>query len=221
MLSTFDAEEYSSGSLRIISPTTVSDPTRVKELLWTQGSTCVLGTELISSKTKELITTIQRHKNCEYVRLYHDKEVFPSTMLNAVEDHLIGIGEVVAVTNSVVIAEALERAARSGLERKWVCDGFETVGSEGVANGVFEAVSRSGTSWIWKEDPIVDIIDIVDDVDIVDIDVPVGSIDNCGEFWDEYTGERLPSEEVARARSDEIDGLKQYGVFETKKNSKK
>ena len=29
-----------------------------------------------------------------------------------------------------------------------------------------------------------------------------------------YIGERLPSEEVARARSDEIDGLKQYGVFE-------
>ena len=28
------------------------------------------------------------------------------------------------------------------------------------------------------------------------------------------TGERLPSEEVARARSDEIEGLKQYGVFE-------
>ena len=26
-------------------------------------------------------------------------------MLNAVEDHVIGIGEVVAVTNSVVIAE--------------------------------------------------------------------------------------------------------------------
>jgi len=51
MLSTFDAEEYSSDSLRIISPTTVSDPTQVKELLRTQGTTCVLGTEFISSKT--------------------------------------------------------------------------------------------------------------------------------------------------------------------------
>ena len=144
---------------------------------------------------------------------------------------MVEIGEAVAVTNSATIAEALEQAARSGLERKWVYDGFETVGSEGVANVVCEAVSRSGTSWIWNEGLIVDIIDIVDDVDIVDIDVPVrrqtwqtqnsdklvspvGSIDNCGEFWDEYTGERLPSEEVARARSDEIDGLKQYGVFE-------
>ena len=120
-----------------------------------------------------------------------------------------------AVTISVVIAEALERSARSGLERKWVRDGFETDGSEGVANVVFEAVSRSGTNWLWKEGPIVDIVDIVDDVDIVDIEVSVGSIDNCGEFWDEYTGERLPSEEVARARSDEIDGLKQYKVFES------
>ena len=35
-----------------------------------------------------------------------------------------------------------------------------------------------------------------------------------GSFRDEYTGERLPSEEVARARSDEIDGLKQYNVIE-------
>ena len=33
-------------------------------------------------------------------------------------------------------------------------------------------------------------------------------------FLDEYAGERLPSEEVARARSDEIDGLKAYTVFE-------
>ena len=46
-------------------------------------------------------------------------------------------------------------------------EGFETVGSEGVANIVFEAVSRSGTNWIWKEDPIVDIVDNVDNVDIV------------------------------------------------------
>ena len=79
---------------------------------------------------------------------------------------------------------------------------------------MFEAVSRSGTNWIWNEGPIADIVDIVDDVDIVDIEVSVGSIDNCGEFWDEYTGERLPSEEVARARSDEIDGPKQYTISE-------
>ena len=44
MLSTFDAEECGDGSLRIISPSTVSDPTQIKELLWTQGSTCALGT---------------------------------------------------------------------------------------------------------------------------------------------------------------------------------
>ena len=177
MLSTFDAEEYCSGSLRVISPTTVSDPTQVKDLLWTQGSKCVLGTDLVSNKTKALITNIQLRKKCEYVCLYHDREVVPSNMLNSVEDHLIGIGEVVAATNPAAIAEALEQVARSGLERKWVCDGFETVGSEGLANIVFEAVPRSGTNWIWKEDPVVDIIGIVDDVDITDIDVPVGSID--------------------------------------------
>ena len=79
---------------------------------------------------------------------------------------------------------------------------------------MFEAVSRSGTDWIWNEDPSIDIADLVDDIDIVDIGVSVGSIDNCGEFWHEYTGERLPSEEVARARSDEIDGLKHYKVIE-------
>ena len=55
--------------------------------------------------------------------MYHD-EVIP------VEGHLVEIGEVVAVTNSAAIAEALEQAARSGLERTWVYDGFETVGSE-------------------------------------------------------------------------------------------
>ena len=33
-------------------------------------------------------------------------------------------------------------------------------------------------------------------------------------FWDEYTGERLPLGEAARARSHEIDGLKQYKVIE-------
>ena len=56
--------------------------------------------------------------------MYHDKEVVP------VQDYLIAIGEVVAVTNSTAIAEAFEQAARSGLERKWVYDGFETVGNE-------------------------------------------------------------------------------------------
>ena len=45
-------------------------------------------------------------------------------------------------------------------------------------------------------------------------DVTLDSTDTCGEFWDEYTGERLPSEEVARARADEIDGLRQYGAYE-------
>ena len=40
MLSTFDAEECGDGSLRIISPSpsTVSDPAQVKELLWSQGA---------------------------------------------------------------------------------------------------------------------------------------------------------------------------------------
>jgi len=62
MLSTFDAEECGGGSLRIISPSTVSDPAQVKELLWTQGSTCVLGTELSSSKTKAFIINNQQLK---------------------------------------------------------------------------------------------------------------------------------------------------------------
>ena len=43
MLSTFDAGEYCSGNLSVISPTTISDPMQVKELLWTRGSTCVFG----------------------------------------------------------------------------------------------------------------------------------------------------------------------------------
>ena len=72
---------------------------------------------------------------------------------------------------------------------------------------MFEAAPRSGTDWIWKEDPIVDSVDIVDDVDHVGMEASVGPIDNRGEFGDEYTGERLPSEEVSRARSDEIEGL--------------
>ena len=52
MLSTFDAEECGDGSLRTIPPSTVSDPAQVKELLWTQGSTCVFGMGFISGKTK-------------------------------------------------------------------------------------------------------------------------------------------------------------------------
>ena len=71
MLSTFDAEEQRSGSLRAISPTTVSDPEQVKDLLGTLGSKCVLGTEQFSKRTKELITHIQRPTNCDYVCLYY------------------------------------------------------------------------------------------------------------------------------------------------------
>ena len=63
MLSTFDAVECGDGSLRIISPSTVSDPAQVKELLWTQWSKCVLATELMSSKTKEFIIEIQQQLN--------------------------------------------------------------------------------------------------------------------------------------------------------------
>ena len=47
--------------------------------------------------------------------------------------------------------------------------GFETVGNKEVAHMVVEAVSRSGTDWIWNEDPSTHIADIVDDIDIVDI----------------------------------------------------
>ena len=41
------------------------------------------------------------------------------------------------VTNSATIAEALEQTARSGLERRWVYDGFETVGNEELATIAF------------------------------------------------------------------------------------
>ena len=95
---------------------------------------------------------------------------------------MIVIGEVLAVTNSPIIADALGEAARSGLSRVLVQGGFETVGNKEVAPIVFEAVSRSGTDWIWNEDPSISIADIVDDVEIVNIGVPVGSIDNCGDF---------------------------------------
>ena len=86
--------------------------------MWTQGSKCVLGTEQVSNRTKELIATIQRHRKCEYVCLYYEKEDFPFEALDAAEDHVIAVGEVVAITDLPVIAEALEQAARSGLERK-------------------------------------------------------------------------------------------------------
>ena len=52
MLSTFDAEEQRSGSLRAISPTIVSDPMQVKELLWAQGSKCVFGNRAGSEQYK-------------------------------------------------------------------------------------------------------------------------------------------------------------------------
>ena len=87
---------------------------------------------MISSKTKGFIISIQQLKNCEFVCLFHDKEIIP------IEDHSIDIGEVVAVSNSATIAEALERAARSGLERRLVDDGFETVGNEELANNVLK-----------------------------------------------------------------------------------
>ena len=104
--------------------------------------------------------------------MYKNGETIP------VEDHFIDIGEAVAVTNSVTIAEALERAARSGLERTWVNDQFETIGNEELANIVLEVVSQNGMDWIWKEYPVVDIVDIVDPIDIADVDVTLGSIDN-------------------------------------------
>ena len=107
------------------------------------------------------------------------------------------------MTHSVAIAESLEQAARCGLERRWINNQFETVGSDDLTNIVFEVVSQDGADWIWKEDPVVGIADVTFD-----------SIDKCEEFWGECTGERLPSEEVARARANEIDVLRQYGVYE-------
>ena len=208
-----------SGNLCVISPSTVCSIDRVKELLWTRGSKCVLATEEVSRETKKLIMNVQRHKGCEFVCLHRyighmGIDGIPSEALQKSDNYLVLLGEVVAITNSPVIAEALEEAARSGLRRVLVRGQFETGGGKEVVPIILEAVSRSGTEWIWDEDPNIRIADIVDDIDIVDIGVSVGSIDNCGEFWDEYTGERLPSEEVAKARSDEIDGLKQYKVIE-------
>ena len=49
--------------------------------------------------------------------LYHEKEKFPFEALESEDDYLIVIGEVMAVTNSPTIADALEEAARSGLSR--------------------------------------------------------------------------------------------------------
>ena len=54
-----------------------------------------------------------------------------------VGEHFIGIGEVVAVTNSVAIAESLEQAARCGLDRRWINSQFETVGNDELTNVVF------------------------------------------------------------------------------------
>ena len=179
----------------------------------------MLATEEVSRETKRLIMNVQRHKGSEFVCLHRyighmGVDGIPSEALQMNDNHLVLLGEVVAITNSPVIAEALEEAARSGLGRVLVRGQFETGGGKEVVPIILEAVSRSGTEWIWDEDPNIRIADIVDDIDIVDIGVSVGSIDNCGEFWDEYTGERLPSEEVAKARSDEIDGLKQCKVIE-------
>ena len=87
--------------------------------------------ELISSKTKEFVSRIQQLKNCEYVCLYKNGETIPEG------ERFIDIGEVVTVENSVAIAEALEQAARSGLERTWKNDQFETVGYDELTNIVF------------------------------------------------------------------------------------
>ena len=117
MISTLNAEDQVSGNLRVISPTTVCSIEHVKELLWTQVSKCVLGTEQVSNGTKKLIMNIQRRKNCEFVCLYHEREGVPFEASKAEDDHLIVIGEVLAVTNSPIVADALEEAARSGLSR--------------------------------------------------------------------------------------------------------
>ena len=69
MISALNADDQCSENLRVISPTTVCSIERVKELVWTRGSRCVLGTEQVSKGTKKLIMDIQRHKNCEFVCL--------------------------------------------------------------------------------------------------------------------------------------------------------
>ena len=63
MISILNEEYQVSGNLRVISPTTVCSIEHVRELLWTRGSRCVLGTEQVSKGTKKLIMSIQRHKN--------------------------------------------------------------------------------------------------------------------------------------------------------------
>ena len=52
MLSTFDAEEQCSGSLKVISPTTVFDAEQVKDLLWTQGLEVCTGYRTSFNKDK-------------------------------------------------------------------------------------------------------------------------------------------------------------------------
>ena len=59
-------EECGGGSLRIISPSIVSDPIQVRELLWTQGSKFVFATELSSSKTKGFVSKAQQLRKCEF-----------------------------------------------------------------------------------------------------------------------------------------------------------
>ena len=145
MISALNAGTQCSGNLRVISPTTVCSIERVKELLRTQGSRCALGAEQISKGTTELIMRIQRHRNCEFVCLYHAKERVPFEALKVEDDHLIVIGEALVVTNSPIIADALEEAARIGLSRILVQERFGNVGKEEVAPIIFEAVSRSGT----------------------------------------------------------------------------
>ena len=54
------------------------------------------------------------------------------------------------MTNSVTIAEALEQAARCGLERKWMNDQFETIGNEELTNIVFGVASQNVVNWNWK-----------------------------------------------------------------------
>ena len=70
-----------SGSLRVISPTTECDTERVKELLWTRGSRCVLATEQVSREAKRLLMNIQRHTGCEFVCLHQGVEGIPSEAL--------------------------------------------------------------------------------------------------------------------------------------------
>ena len=88
-----------SGNLCVISPSTVCSVDRVKELLWTRGSKCVLGTEQTSGETKRLIMNVHRHKGCEFVCLYYGVEGIPLEALQIDDNYLVSLGEVVAITN--------------------------------------------------------------------------------------------------------------------------